>query len=447
MLQPKISKDDASEGKHVGGILSAGSVRALGMVLTLLLNFGIMRLLGAEGYGVYIFGLSAGLLASVFGRLGVERFGIRLIVPALEDGEYGQLKGILIWAFGVALAATVLTAILLFIAAPFVPTYGETLHVSGVIAIVVTLLMACQGALRSSGSAALAIAPEFVARPFFIILLILADLYIWPAEGGPDAQRLLVLYCAGTGLAALISSALVLRRLPMARLAAVKAEFEGREWFQIALPIYWSNLMLLSQPQLVILIAGAVLATADVGWVGFAIRVATGVSIPLGVVGLYAAPKIVRRYKAENFAGLQKDLTLYCRVTALTGLAAAIILAVCLWLGVVSLIDESFIGAEWLVMTFVLGQFLTALTGPVGAVLAMTKYERAGAGISTVSLVLLVIVGFGAGSLFGMYGIAIASIVAVGFRSAANFLVAKRKLNVWALPLGAGAINRGDSHG
>jgi len=149
----------------------------------------------------------------------------------------------------------------------------------------------------------------------------------------------------------------------------------------------------------------------------------------------------VRRYKAQNFAGLQNDLTLYCRVTSLTGFAAAVILALCLWFGVVTLINESFVGAEWLVMTFVFGQFLTALTGPVGAVLAMTNFERAGAGISTVSLVLLLIFGFGAGSIFGMYGIAIASIVAVGFRSAANFLVAKRKLNVWALPVGAGIFS------
>ena len=447
MSQRNTPKDDASAGRHIGGIVSAGGVRALGMVLTLLLNFGIMRLLGAEGYGVYIFGLSAGLLASVFGRLGVERFGIRLMVPALTEGQYGQLKGILIWAFGISLGATVLTAVMLSLAARFVPVYGDSLHISGTIAIVVTLLMACQGALRSSGSTAIAIAPEFVARPFFILLLIVADRLIWTAEAPPAPERLLILYCAGTGLAALVSSALVLRRLPMARLAAVKAEFEGREWFKIALPIYWSNLMLLSQPQLVILIAGAILVPADVGWVGFAIRVATAVSIPLGVVGLYAAPKIVRRYKAENFAGLQTDLTLYCRVTALTGLFAAIILALSLWLGVVSLIDASFIGAEGLVMVFVLGQFLTALTGPVGAVLAMTRYERAGAGISTVSLFVLVIVGFGAGSLFGMYGIALASIAAVGFRSAANFLVAKRKLNVWALPFGAGVITRGKSHG
>lgn len=441
MPPPKTSGDHTSEGKHVGGIVSAGGVRALGMVLTLLLNFGLMRLLGAEGYGVYIFGLSAGLLASVFGRIGVERFGIRLMVPALTDGDYGLLKGILIWAFGVSLLATAMTAVVLSIAAQFVPVYGDALHVSGVIAIVVTLLMACQGALRSSGSTAVAIAPEFVARPFFIIVLILADLLIWPSDGVPDPQRFLVLYCAGTGLAALLSSILVLRRLPMARLAAVKAEFEGGNWFRIALPIYWSNLMLLSQPQLVILIAGAILVPADVGWVGFAIRVATGVSIPLGVVGLYAAPKIVRRYKAQNFAGLQNDLTLYCRVTSLTGFAAAVILALCLWFGVVKLINESFVGAEWLVMTFVFGQFLTALTGPVGAVLAMTNFERAGAGISTVSLILLLIVGLGAGSLFGMYGIALASIVAVGFRSAANFLVAKRKLNVWALPVGAGIFS------
>jgi len=170
------------------------------------------------------------------------------MVPALTDGEYGLLKGILIWAFGVSLLATAMTAVVLSIAAQFVPVYGDALHVSGVIAIVVTLLMACQGALRSSGSTAVAIAPEFVARPFFIIVLILADLLIWPSDGVPDPQRFLVLYCAGTGLAALLSSVLVLRRLPMARLAAVKAEFEGGNWFRIALPIYWSNLMLLSQP-------------------------------------------------------------------------------------------------------------------------------------------------------------------------------------------------------
>jgi len=52
LSQRNTPKDDASAGRHIGGIVSAGGVRALGMVLTLLLNFGIMRLLGAEGYGV-----------------------------------------------------------------------------------------------------------------------------------------------------------------------------------------------------------------------------------------------------------------------------------------------------------------------------------------------------------------------------------------------------------
>jgi len=420
---------------HVAGIFSAGMVRMIGMALTMGLNFGLMWWLGAENYGVYMFGLSAGLLGSVIGRLGIERVGIRLIVPALEGKDYDTLKGIIAWLFGVALLLTALVWVVLHVTAGFSDTYGDVLRISGSIALAVSVLMGCQGILRSSGSTSIAIAPEFVLRPFFIIALI--GVYaIFDPEQLRQPHDLLRLYFSGTALACGISLFLVLRSLPLVKLHEARMRIHGLEWIRMALPIFWSNMMLLSQPQLIVLIAGLLIAPAQVGWIAFAVRIATAVSIPLSVISLYAAPKIVRRYRAENLQGLQDDLTVYCRISALAGVFAAITLAILLFLGAVSLVDQSFVGSEGLVMIFVIGQLLTAITGPVGALLAMTNFERDGAVISTISLLLLLGLSVVAGSLFGMYGIAFASMIAVGFRSFANFGVARHKLDVWALPLG-----------
>ena len=424
-----------AQNARLGGILSAGAVRMLGMALTLVLNFGIMRLLGAEGYGVYIFGMSVGLLASIIGRFGVERTSIRLLVPAWTDRDFGLMKGIILWAIALSLGLTAVIAGLVLIFAGFDPVYGEVLVIAAPIALAVTVLMLCQGYLRATASTALAIAPEFVARPFFAIGLSLG-LWWMVSEADLTPTQMLSMYCGGTVIAALIALALVWKRLPLGGLTGAAATYKTREWFSISGPIYLNNIMLLTQPQLIIVIAGLVLSQSEVGWVGFAIRIATAVSIPLTVVGLYAAPNTVRRYKSGDMAGLQRDLTLYCRVTTLTGLAAALILAGGLFMGAAGLLDASFLGAEMLVMVFVLGQFLTALTGPVGAVLTMTNSERAAARIAAVSLAALVVIGLVGGMLFGVYGIALASVVAVTYRSAANFLVARRNLGVWALPLG-----------
>lgn len=433
---------EAGGQARLGGILSAGMVRMAGMAMTLMLNFGIMRLLGAEGYGVYIFGMSVGLLASIVGRFGVERVVIRLLVPASAEDDYDLIKGIIIWACVIAFAITAVIAVGLLGISGFKEVYRDVLIVAAPIALAVTLMMVCQGYLRATASTALAIAPEFVARPLFAILLSLAA-WLIAGKDGLTPSLLLTMYFGGTLIAALIAVVLVVRRLPVSKLKAATPQYHSRDWFCVAGPIYLNNIMLLTQPQLVIVIAGLVLSEAEVGWVGFAIRVAATVSIPLAVVGLYAAPNTVRRYKMGDIKGLQRDLTLYCRVTAATGLVAAAVLSGALFLGAVGLLDASFLGAEPLVMVFVLGQFLTALTGPVGAVLTMTNSERAAAWIAAISLAALVLIGLIGGQLFGVYGIALASVVAVTYRSAANFTVARRNLGVWALPFGAGLQKTG----
>lgn len=413
------------------GVFSAGAVRGGGMALTLLLNVVLVQLLGAEAYGIYSYGLSWALMVSLVGRIGLDQAAIRLLSTARHDGRHDEAAAIVPWALGIAVGLTLLLSLGLLVYASFDTTYGGALVIAAPLAVLMSVILTGQGILRSLTESPMALAGEFVGRPALTMLLVL----------GASVTGMVLTAGATLSLhlaAAAAIAALTLVMIPRAmthELRAARRRFRSREWLAITLPIAWGNVLMMSEPQLVVILAGEVLSPEGVGWIAFAARLAAVLTFPLVAVNLFAAPRIARIYRSGDMALLQREVTLYCRMATIPIFVITIVFVGFLWAGGIAMIEETLAGSEPVIVLFAISRLVAGLTGPVGLLLMMTEHERIAARSATVSIAILLVVGFAGGYWLGPLGIAAGSMLALSYRSVHNLLIVRAKLGIWALPL------------
>ncbi len=87
-----------------------------------------------------------------------------------------------------------------------------------------------------------------------------------------------------------------------------------------------------------------------------------------------------------------------------------------------------------MLIILVLGNLADAVSGPSGHVVSLVGSERTYAKIMLTNAVLLLAIGFPAGYLFGLVGVALARTVVNVAWNVALFAVARAKFGLWCLP-------------
>jgi O-antigen/teichoic acid export membrane protein len=80
----------------------------------------LARVLGAEALGIYALGMTIIGLVGVFNALGLPQSAVRFVPLYTATGKHGQLRGFMIWAVGLLLAANVILGSLVVLAGPWV---------------------------------------------------------------------------------------------------------------------------------------------------------------------------------------------------------------------------------------------------------------------------------------------------------------------------------------
>ena len=144
-------------------------------------------------------------------------------------------------------------------------------------------------------------------------------------------------------------------------------------------------------------------------------------------VGAVIAPKFSKLYAKDDIAGLKNMLATAIRMNIL--LTLPVVLVILIFKDyILGLFGSDFKIGTVSLLILVFGQFVNALTGPVGYLLSMTNYEKAVRNTTILACLANIVLNLLLIPKWGISGAAVASMVSIILKNLINFWQVNRKL-------------------
>ena len=401
------------------GFLVRGAVGTFGLKIGLsALQFGtgvaLARLLGAEGLGVYTYGISWAMLAGVPAGFGLQQLVIRETARHAATERWSPVAGVWRWSLWVTVAASFGVTLV-----GLVVLYLLRHEVSGVVAagIAMALLSVPLLALVRLGQAILqglrrivvAQMPEMLLIP----ALLLAGVGVLSLRSGgrlgPIGVLGLYVAAVAVGLVVMIVN---VYRLSGSAVWKAKPEVHGAAWIRAAFPLLLLSGLHIVNSRSDILILGGMAGTAAVGLYGVASRGAELVTFVFMPVGRALEPLLAGLHGSGDRQQLQRVVTVAARATLLLSLPIVLGFVVFgRWF--LLLFGPEFVASYGPLVILSIAQLISVSCGSVSLVLVMTGHERSalwGIAAGAVSNLVLNPVFI---ALFGMSGAAIGTATSI----------------------------------
>ena len=411
------SRTRAPTGRRFGvGRAAIGSLTLYGAsnLLALVTAVWLGNLLGAEGYGIYSYGIAWANVLVAPAALGLDRFVVRGVATYQAADDRPALAGLIRFATRAVLLAslTVAGAAVAIGALALGPDVRTTFLVSTALVPLFALTLVRQAAMQGLRHVVLGQTPEFLLRPILLLLGIGACVAIGGGADGPVG--IMVATLAASLFSFVVGTVILARRLPP-NLRRVRARIQTSRWLRAALPMMLIGGIWLLNPYVSSVILGSLSGGRDVGLFTVAARGAALVLLPLWAVNAALSPRIAAIAAPEGSRGAEPDAEALQELTSRgsrLALAAALPLAAILVLlrdPLVAVFGDDFSGAALPLCLLVAGQLVNVATGPSQPLLLMTGHERTAAWVVGGGVVLNAALNFVAIGLWGLDGCAIAT--------------------------------------
>jgi len=362
--------------------------------VSFLMGVVLVRVLGAENYGIYGYVLSIIRILNIPAEFGLPNLIIRETAKNLVFKQWKLLRGLWSWSVKTVL---IIGSILLF--GTFSYLYFSRNTIDSAILETITyaiflLPILALGHLRKSqlmclDKVVLAQLPEQVLQPAMVGLFVL----FVPIKFNIDikASHAMGLTLLAAGIAFIIGTILLFKNIPE-NIRHAKPEYDKKAWIKSAIPFAGNSGMQILNKQASVIILGIFASAADIGFYKLAVSLAISASIGTQVVTLVVIPKFSSLYAKKDMQRLQKLVRASALISFLisSGVFFFFFIFGRQFLGLVY--GRDFHQALTPLLILLVGQFLNASTGPAGQLLNMTGYElmtMKGIGISLISNVIL----------------------------------------------------------
>ncbi|WP_158222371.1 flippase [Tamilnaduibacter salinus] len=424
-------------------LLKKGGIASLAVKLTnTAMVFGISvllaRTLGADGFGIYSFVLAMVQILVLPAAVGLPQLVVRETAKAGVRKDWGRLRGLWQWASRSSLIFSLIMIVVLTGIAKLMSLIGEegrasTLLAGALLIPFVALGRLRDGALRGLGKVIIGQVSDMIIRPLLLIIFVfsLVTTNFYPLS----ATVAMALNVSAAACAFLFGAFLLRRATPVHLSENPTPDLDKSGWWAAAIPLgMMAGLNMINQ-HADILLLGVFRPDDEVGVYRVAVQAAMLVAFGLHAIEMVVIPQFARLYASENFASLQRLVTVSARLTSLLAIPIVVVYWV-LGERFLSLIfgDEFAIG--YLAMSILAaGQLMNALFGSVKAILNMGGCEREsmrammwGVGINLTLNIILV-------PPFGGNGAAIATAASVVFWNARLWVVARRRVGIDTLAI------------
>jgi O-antigen/teichoic acid export membrane protein len=407
-------------------------VYVAGTALGLFLQILLARTLGVQDFGLYIFATTWVSILAVASMAGMDTSALRFVPASLAKGDFNSVNGfvrygrvrVILFSGGTAIA---MLSLALLLADRF---GGFAVFLIANLLLPVNVLLTFHGAvLQGLNRAVQSQAIQLIFRASFMLGLV----GLWHISRGVDAEIAMILNLLSALVTLAFIVALVRRNRPISRSESLTPE-QLVEWRSASLLLFSVALCQVILSQVDILIVGLFMDTSNAGLYAVASRVATLVTFGITTVNAYLAPQIAYLYAKGEKVALQETVTIVARGVFLYTVSAALVLLLFgRW--ILSLFGAEFVPIYDVLQVLIFGQLLIGVCGPVGFLLIMTGHQKEALYAIATSAFLALALNLALVPGLGMYGAAIATALAIAFRSAALSVLVLRKLSLNATAL------------
>ena len=374
--------------------------RLIGAALTFIAQVLLIRWVGAEEFGRYIWAFS---LATLFGNLvglGLLSATPRLIKLARANRDAAMEKGFIMSGYLVIITMS----FLMMLAA-----WGISIWKTGEFPehlFLAFLLIPLFGISRFSGSIcitnrwmALGQIPNQVLRPL-LFLLAAASLWTSSRQLDPDVLMLLQVLATLVTVVVILTPVLYLsRKLLMNN----RARFALFSWLRVSLPLMAITMVVDYFPELILILFGSALSNTDMSICSAALRLIMVVTFALTAIDTFIAPDIAGLAAEKKYKELEIVTRRSARVRAFASLGA-FLLFLLFGRELLLIFGEEFQRGYTFLLFLATGQLFISIFGPCAQVLALSGHQNRSLVASIISVLVLVIGTLGFLSGLGLNG-------------------------------------------
>jgi O-antigen/teichoic acid export membrane protein len=422
-----FSPDERGEAGRMSVI--AFSIRIVSAVIAFASQVMMARWMGSFEYGIFVLVWVTMVIVGNLACLGFHTSVIRFIPEYRERGMIAELRGILLASRLFVLFASTMLAGLgvlgIWLFSPWIESYYVIPFVLGAICLpMIAMGDLLQGLARANSWALAALLPTYIVRPLLILAFMAAALL---SGAAPDARTAVLAAIAATYATTLGQLIAVTARIDR-RIAAGPMKLHFAEWFAVSVPIFLVESFFFLLTNADVLMVGAYLPPSDV-----AVYFATVKTLAL-VHFVYFAVKagVAQRYaqfthgEPERLAGFARETVSW---TFWPSLAMALLVLV-LGKPMLMLFGPEFDAGYPLLFVLVLGVVARAAVGPCESLLTMSGNQNVCAAVYAMTLALNIGLNVALIPVFGLWGAAIATALAMVFEAGALSFTVWRKLGI-----------------
>ncbi|CDX14449.1 Multi antimicrobial extrusion protein MatE [Mesorhizobium sp. ORS 3324] len=434
-MRPLLGRIDAvlftADERGEAGRMSliAFSIRIVSAVIAFVSQVLMARWMGSFEYGISVLVWVTMVIVGNLACLGFHTSVIRFIPEYRERGMLAELRGIVLASrLFVLVASTVIAglgALGVWLSSDWIENYYVVPFILGVICLpMIALGDLLQGLARANSWALLALSPTYLVRPVLILAFLALMLVM---NYAPDAKTAIFASIAATYVTTLGQLMAVTSRMDKKIPAGLMTVHFG-QWFLVSLPIFLVESFFFLLTNADVLMVGAYLDPNDV-----AVYFATVKTLAL-VHFVYFAVKagVAQRY-AQFTHGEPERLAAFARETVSwtfwPSLAMAL-LVLALGEPMLVLFGPEFTAGYPLLFLLVLGVVARGAVGPCESLLTMSGNQNICAAVYAMTLALNIGLNVILIPLFGLWGAAVATSLAMVFEASALSFTVWRKLGI-----------------
>lgn len=429
---------------HMREVLSGASVAFIFKVLGAGLGFGfnvlLARLLGAEGAGIYYLALTITTIATVVGRMGLDNALLRFAAANASQEKWEKVagvyqKGILIALIASFFATFIVIGCANWIALSFFsePALVKPMRLMALAILPTSLLILHAELLKGLKRIRDAMLVQGVGVPLINISLL-------ACLGKPFGVAGAVMsYVCATIFVLLLGIGLWRRATPQLR--GIRGNFDTRLLLTTSMPLFLVASMNLVMSWTDTIMLGFWTNSQVVGIYNVAMRTAMLTSFILTSVNSIVAPKFAALYAKNELQALG---SLARNATALITIFALPILLLFILSPkfILGFFGPEFRSGSVALIILALGQFVNVVTGSVGYLLMMTRYEKLMRNNILFSGALNIVLNVTLVPQYGIKGAALATAVSLGTMNLVSAWLVYKKLSIITLPIPKGALIR-----
>lgn len=403
-------------------------IRILGALSAFIFSLVLVRFLGAYESGLYFLAFSAIAFISTVCRFGFDISLVKYVGACFSSNDWASIVFFIAYATGfVFLSSVCVSAFLYFLSDDIAFYFYNKTDLSTVLKFIAPSILGLS--LLTIVSVSLQGLHQFIQSTFFLNILVTAITAAFVFVFNPSlAVDVAGYYSAATFIAFAVALIALLRKLPSYGLERV----DSKPFWESSMPLWFVLLMGQTTLWSGQFIAGRYVSPEQLAYLATAHRTALLASFILYAVNSIVGPKFAGFWSKGEVGSLQ---ALYFKSALLSGsLSAPLVCGLLVYPDyVMQMFGQEFVNEAAIsaLRILAIGQFVTALVGPIGLVLSMTGYERElrlsvfVAAILTVSLSFLLV------PRFGIEGSAYAVSVAVIISSIMSVIQAQVRLSLF----------------